>query len=72
MSITFELQGQGFIALNGGPHYKFSPAISLFVGCPGRGKVDELWEKLSEGSGCRDCPSGSPGHCHPMRYGRGP
>jgi predicted 3-demethylubiquinone-9 3-methyltransferase (glyoxalase superfamily) len=49
MSVTFELDGQEFYALNGGSHYKFTPAISLFVNCETQQEVDELWEKLSEG-----------------------
>jgi predicted 3-demethylubiquinone-9 3-methyltransferase (glyoxalase superfamily) len=49
MSATFELDGQRFIALNGGPHFKFTPAISLFVNCETQQEVDELWEKLSSG-----------------------
>jgi len=50
MTITFQLDGQEFIALNGGPVYQFSPAISLFVNCETQEEIDELWEKLS-GSG---------------------
>ena len=49
MSVTFEVDGQEFYALNGGPRYKFTPAISLFVNCETQQEVDELWEKLSEG-----------------------
>ena len=49
MTATFQLEGQEFFALNGGPHYTFSPAISLFVDCATQQEVDELWEKLSEG-----------------------
>jgi predicted 3-demethylubiquinone-9 3-methyltransferase (glyoxalase superfamily) len=49
MSATFEIEGQEFYALNGGPHFKFTPAISLFVNCNSQAEVDELWEKLSEG-----------------------
>ena len=47
MSVTFELDGQRFIALNGGPHFKFTPAISFFVDCKDQREVDELWNKLS-------------------------
>jgi predicted 3-demethylubiquinone-9 3-methyltransferase (glyoxalase superfamily) len=47
MSATFQLEGQEFFALNGGPHYKFTPAISLFVNCETQQEVDELWDKLS-------------------------
>ena len=49
MSVTFELEGQEFYALNGGPQFKFTPAISLFVNCETQAEVDELWNKLSEG-----------------------
>src|SRR5260370_23998120 len=49
MSVTFELEGQDFYALNGGPLFKFTPAISLYVNCETQQEVDELWEKLSEG-----------------------
>jgi predicted 3-demethylubiquinone-9 3-methyltransferase (glyoxalase superfamily) len=46
---TFQLDGQEFIAFNGGPHFAFTPAISLFVNCETQQEVDELWEKLSDG-----------------------
>src|ERR1700676_5414273 len=49
MSATFQLDGQDFFALNGGPQFKFTPAISFFVNCETQQEVDELWEKLSEG-----------------------
>src|SRR5207247_4571078 len=49
MAGTFELEGQQFIALNSGPQFTFSPAISFFVNCENQQEVDELWEKLSEG-----------------------
>lgn len=49
MSAQFQLEGQEFIALNGGPHFKFTPAISLFVDCKTQPEVDTLWEKLSAG-----------------------
>ena len=49
MTASFELEGQEFIALNGGPHYKFNEAISFFVDCKTQEEVDELWAKLSEG-----------------------
>ena len=49
MSATFELNGQEFMALNGGPVFTFSPAISFFVNCETQEEVDELWEKLSTG-----------------------
>jgi predicted 3-demethylubiquinone-9 3-methyltransferase (glyoxalase superfamily) len=49
MTITFQIEGQEFIALNGGPQFKFTEAISLLVNCETQQEVDELWEKLSEG-----------------------
>ena len=52
---TFELLGQQFIALNGGPHFKFNEAISLPVDCKSQGEVDELWEKLSAGGSKSQC-----------------
>jgi predicted 3-demethylubiquinone-9 3-methyltransferase (glyoxalase superfamily) len=53
MTVTFELEGQRFMALNGGPVLKFSPAISFFVNCQKQEEVDDLWDKLSEGGGKR-------------------
>lgn len=47
MSATFEIEGQPFMALNGGPHFKFTEAISLFVSVDTQQEVDELWDKLS-------------------------
>ncbi|MBI3476078.1 MAG: VOC family protein [Acidobacteria bacterium] len=49
MSATFQLEGQDFFALNGGPQFTFTPAISLFVNCETQAEVDELWQKLSDG-----------------------
>jgi predicted 3-demethylubiquinone-9 3-methyltransferase (glyoxalase superfamily) len=49
MTATFELEGQRFIALNGGPTFSFTPAISLFVNCETQQEVDDLWAKLSSG-----------------------
>jgi len=49
MSATFQLDGQDFFALNGGPLFKFTPAISFFVNCETQQEVDELWEKRSAG-----------------------
>ena len=49
MSATFQLEGQEFMALNGGPGFNFSPAISFFVKCETQEEVDELWDKLSRG-----------------------
>jgi predicted 3-demethylubiquinone-9 3-methyltransferase (glyoxalase superfamily) len=55
MSVTFQIEGQEFHALNGGPMYKFTPAISFFVNCTTQEEVDELWEKL--------CAGGTPNRC---------
>lgn len=55
MTVTFELDGQKFMALNGGPLFQFTEAISFMVNCETQAEVDELWEKLSAG--------GSPGRC---------
>jgi predicted 3-demethylubiquinone-9 3-methyltransferase (glyoxalase superfamily) len=49
MAATFQLEGQEFYALNGGPQYKFTPAISLFVNCETQQEVNALWDKLLEG-----------------------
>jgi predicted 3-demethylubiquinone-9 3-methyltransferase (glyoxalase superfamily) len=46
---TFELEGQRFMALNGGPMYQLTPAFSLYVDCKDQREIDELWEKLSAG-----------------------
>ncbi len=55
MTASFQLEGQDFLALNGGPQYAFTPAISLYVDCQDQEEVDTLWEKLSAG--------GEPGRC---------
>jgi predicted 3-demethylubiquinone-9 3-methyltransferase (glyoxalase superfamily) len=49
MTVTFQLEGQEFTALNGGPEFKFNEAISLLVNCETQEEVDELWDKLSSG-----------------------
>ena len=49
MTVTFQIDGQEFIALNGGPVFKFTEAISFFVNCETQEEVDELWNKLTEG-----------------------
>lgn len=55
MGATFELDGQRFFALNGGPEFNFTPAISFFVNCETQREVDELWEKLSAGGEKQRC-----------------
>jgi predicted 3-demethylubiquinone-9 3-methyltransferase (glyoxalase superfamily) len=49
MVISFQLEGQEFTALNGGPQFKFTPAISLMVHCDTQEEVDHFWDKLSQG-----------------------
>ena len=49
MLVSFEIEGQKFSALNGGPQYTFTPAISFFVDCETQAEVDELWTKLTAG-----------------------
>lgn len=55
MTASFQIEGQKFTALNGGPHFKFTPAISFFVDCETQQEVDELWEKLSAGGALMQC-----------------
>src|SRR6266700_519519 len=55
MTVEFELDGQQFVALNGGPIFKFTEAISFVVNCENQQEIDEKWEKLSAG--------GEPGQC---------
>jgi predicted 3-demethylubiquinone-9 3-methyltransferase (glyoxalase superfamily) len=55
MSVTFILDGEEFSALNGGPVFSFTPAISFFVDCKTQAEVDELWEKLSAGGEKGQC-----------------
>jgi predicted 3-demethylubiquinone-9 3-methyltransferase (glyoxalase superfamily) len=55
MTVTFEIEGQEFVALNGGPHFTFSEAISLMVKCETQKEIDEMWEKLSQGGEKGQC-----------------
>ena len=55
MSATFQLEGQDFFALNGGPAFSFTPAVSFFVNCETQQEVDELWAKLSDGGSDERC-----------------
>ncbi len=55
MTATFQLDGQEFVALNGGPQFTFSPAISFVVRCETQQEIDELWEKLSAGGEKNKC-----------------
>src|SRR5262245_47048010 len=56
MSVTFELEGQKFMALNAGPHHTFNEAVSFFVGCETQEEIDRLWDRLT-------ADGGSPGRC---------
>ena len=55
LTIAFELEGQKFTALNGGPMFKFTEAVSFVVRCDTQAKIDEYWEKLSAGGGEVQC-----------------
>ena len=55
MTATFELNGQEFMVLNGGPQFKFTEAISLFVKCETQEEVDEYWNKLLDGGQAQQC-----------------
>ena len=55
MTVTFEIEGQEFVALNGGPHFTFSEAISFMVKCETQQEIDEMWEKLSQGGEKGQC-----------------
>ncbi len=55
MTMAFQLAGQKFTALNGGPHFKFTEAISFVVNCESQDEVDELWEKLTDGGKEVEC-----------------
>lgn len=55
MTAAFELQGQEFVAMNGGPQFTFSPAVSFVVHCENQEEVDKYWDRLSEGGQIRQC-----------------
>jgi predicted 3-demethylubiquinone-9 3-methyltransferase (glyoxalase superfamily) len=55
LTATFQIEGQEFKALNGGPHFKFTPAISFFVNCETQQEVDDFWEKLLAGGKAMQC-----------------
>ena len=55
LTVAFELRGRPFLALNGGPIYKFTPAVSLMVDCADQAEIDHYWDKL--------CDGGKPGRC---------
>jgi predicted 3-demethylubiquinone-9 3-methyltransferase (glyoxalase superfamily) len=55
MTVEFQLDGQTFVALNGGPHFRFTEAVSFVVNCQSQEEVDAYWEKLSAGGGEVQC-----------------
>src|SRR3954470_12290262 len=55
MTVAFQLDGQAFVALNGGPHFKFTEAISFVVNCQNQDEVDAYWDKLSAGGAEVQC-----------------
>ncbi len=55
MSVEFQLEGEDFVALNGGPQFQFTPAVSFFVNCESQEEVDDLWARLSEGGKTQQC-----------------
>lgn len=55
LTLTFQLEGQEFVALNGGPHHSFTPAISFFTKCATQDEVDRLWDALLEGGRPMQC-----------------
>ncbi len=55
MITSFRLDGQEFMALNGGPHFKFTEAVSFLIDCGSQDEVDELWEKLADGGETSQC-----------------
>lgn len=55
MTVEFQIEGQTYVALNGGPEFTFSPAISFSVNCETQEEIDYLWEKLSEGGETIQC-----------------
>ncbi len=55
MTVAFELDGQAFLALNGGPHSKFNHAVSMVVNCETQAELDAMWDKLSAGGATEQC-----------------
>ncbi len=55
MTITFLLKGQEFMALNGGPYFQFTPAISFLINCENQAEIDDYWERLSAGGTIEQC-----------------
>jgi predicted 3-demethylubiquinone-9 3-methyltransferase (glyoxalase superfamily) len=55
MTVSFQLEGQEFVGLNGGPEFSFTEAVSLMVNCTSQEEVDDLWAKLTDGGAESDC-----------------
>ena len=55
LTVAFELAGREFMALNGGPHFRFNEAISIFVQCDTQAEIDRLWDRLLEGGEAQQC-----------------
>ena len=55
MTVAFRLDGQEFLALNGGPYFTFTPAVSFIVNCETQDQIDDLWERLSDGGETQQC-----------------
>jgi predicted 3-demethylubiquinone-9 3-methyltransferase (glyoxalase superfamily) len=67
MSAVFQLEGQEFFALNGGPQFTFTPAISFFINCETQQEIDDFWQQLSAGG---RTPSCRPNRAAPDRHAR--
>jgi 3-demethylubiquinone-9 3-methyltransferase len=67
MHVTFQLEGQKFIVLNGGPQFRFTDAISFFVNCKTQAEVDDLWEKLAAGVKSKDAAGSKTNSGYPGR-----
>lgn len=55
LTVTFELEGQSYMALNGGPHFSFTPAVSFVIHCDSQEEIDRLWAALGEGGAYERC-----------------
>jgi predicted 3-demethylubiquinone-9 3-methyltransferase (glyoxalase superfamily) len=55
MTVAFQLEGQDFVALNGGPHFKFNEAVSFMIECETQDEIDYYWERLLEGGKADQC-----------------
>jgi predicted 3-demethylubiquinone-9 3-methyltransferase (glyoxalase superfamily) len=55
LTVSFEVHGQPFVALNGGPHYQFTPAVSFLVNCQTQDEIDRIWARLLDGGQAQQC-----------------